>query len=138
MNHIEMIAVVRFPTIKRQTIIRRLQTGSKALRLSFSLGCASSTFRWSSARRALCETSSVRPPLSRCLLSFHGQSIVALLDQGLYTNMERVWRMFREIIEGLAHIHQQGIIHRDLKPVNIFLDSNDQVRMHFPPMPHSN
>lgn len=61
--------------------------------------------------------------------------------------MDRVWRLFREIVEGmfmyyslavnnklslyvgLAHIHQQGMIHRDLKPVNIFLDSNDHVKI---------
>ena len=33
-----------------------------------------------------------------------------------------MWRMFREIVEGLVHIHTQGMIHRDLKPVNIFID----------------
>lgn len=33
------------------------------------------------------------------------------------------------VFQGLAHIHQQGMIHRDLKPVNIFLDSNDHVKI---------
>ena len=32
-----------------------------------------------------------------------------------------IWRIFRQIIEGLAHIHSQGIVHRDLKPSNIFI-----------------
>lgn len=51
------------------------------------------------------------------------------IDYGLYQDIDRVWRLFREIVEGLQHIHDQGVIHRDLKPVNIFLDSNDQVKI---------
>ncbi|XP_068157751.1 eIF-2-alpha kinase GCN2 [Drosophila tropicalis] len=51
------------------------------------------------------------------------------IDDNLYENTERLWRLFREIAEGLSHIHQQGIIHRDLKPVNIFLDSHDQIKI---------
>lgn len=51
------------------------------------------------------------------------------IDDDLYKNSERLWRLFREITEGLAHIHSQGMIHRDLKPVNIFLDSRDQVKI---------
>lgn len=51
------------------------------------------------------------------------------IDNELYEDEERVWRLFREMVEGIAHIHQQGMIHRDLKPVNIFLDSNDHVKI---------
>ncbi|XP_023293055.2 eIF-2-alpha kinase GCN2 [Lucilia cuprina] len=51
------------------------------------------------------------------------------IDDNLYQNSDRLWRLFREIAEGLSHIHQQGIIHRDLKPVNIFLDSHDQIKI---------
>lgn len=51
------------------------------------------------------------------------------IDNSLHRDPSRMWRLFREIIEGLAHIHQQGMIHRDLKPVNIFLDSCDHVKI---------
>lgn len=51
------------------------------------------------------------------------------IDNGLHEDESRVWRLFREIAEGLAHIHRQGMIHRDLKPVNIFLDSKDHVKI---------
>ncbi|XP_039950475.1 eIF-2-alpha kinase GCN2 [Bactrocera tryoni] len=51
------------------------------------------------------------------------------IDDNLYEDTERLWRLFREIAEGLSHIHQQGIIHRDLKPVNIFLDTHDQIKI---------
>ncbi|ELU08630.1 hypothetical protein CAPTEDRAFT_220708 [Capitella teleta] len=52
-----------------------------------------------------------------------------VIDAGVYQDVDRVWQLFREIIEGLLHIHEQGMIHRDLKPVNIFLDSNDHVKI---------
>ncbi|XP_072896472.1 eIF-2-alpha kinase GCN2 isoform X3 [Hemitrygon akajei] len=51
------------------------------------------------------------------------------IDRGLYGDTSRLWRLFREILDGLAYIHEQGMIHRDLKPVNIFLDSYDHVKI---------
>ncbi|KAM4542402.1 eIF-2-alpha kinase GCN2 [Odontesthes bonariensis] len=51
------------------------------------------------------------------------------IDQSLYQDQNRLWRLFREILDGLAYIHEQGMIHRDLKPVNIFLDSQDHVKI---------
>ncbi|CAG9859480.1 unnamed protein product [Phyllotreta striolata] len=51
------------------------------------------------------------------------------IDDKLYLEKDRMLRLFREIVEGLAYIHQQGMIHRDLKPVNIFLDSEDHVKI---------
>ena len=51
------------------------------------------------------------------------------IDTNLFQDMERALRLFREVVEGIAHIHQQGMIHRDLKPVNIFLDSYDHVKI---------
>ncbi|CAH3159577.1 unnamed protein product [Pocillopora meandrina] len=52
-----------------------------------------------------------------------------LIDEGLHGDKERIWRLFREIVEGLVHIHSQGIIHRDLKPVNLFLDFRGRIKI---------
>ncbi|XP_078490106.1 eIF-2-alpha kinase GCN2 [Ciona intestinalis] len=51
------------------------------------------------------------------------------IDAGVCNEPERMWRLFREILEGLVHVHEQGMIHRDLKPQNIFLDKNDHVKI---------
>ncbi|TYJ14958.1 hypothetical protein E1A91_A10G152900v1 [Gossypium mustelinum] len=42
---------------------------------------------------------------------------------------ELVWHLFRQIVEGLAHIHGQGIIHRDLTPNNIFFDARNDIKI---------
>jgi serine/threonine protein kinase/PAS domain-containing protein len=33
-------------------------------------------------------------------------------------------RIFRQIVDGLNHIHEMGFVHRDLKPENIFVQDN--------------
>lgn len=50
------------------------------------------------------------------------QTLRDLIRHGLYDDPDEVWRLFRQMLEGLAHIHSHGIIHRDLKPDNIFID----------------
>nr|XP_047139255.1 eIF-2-alpha kinase GCN2-like isoform X2 [Hydra vulgaris] len=57
------------------------------------------------------------------------QTLKSAIDEGLYKQPDRVWKLFREIVEGIAHVHAQGIIHRDLKPVNIFLDFTDRIKI---------
>ena len=39
------------------------------------------------------------------------------------------WHLFRQIVEGLVHIHGQGIIHRDLTPNNIFFDARNDIKI---------
>eukprot|EP01135_Chromosphaera_perkinsii_P006095 Nk52_evm1s396 gene=Nk52_evmTU1s396 len=52
-----------------------------------------------------------------------------LIYEGFKGDESVLWRLFRQIVEGLLHIHEQGMIHRDLKPGNIFLDSNDNIKI---------
>ncbi|XP_047330262.1 eIF-2-alpha kinase GCN2 [Impatiens glandulifera] len=42
---------------------------------------------------------------------------------------DMAWHLFRQIVEGLSHIHGQGIIHRDLTPNNIFFDARNDIKI---------
>ncbi|KAK4239143.1 anticodon binding domain of tRNAs-domain-containing protein [Achaetomium macrosporum] len=46
-----------------------------------------------------------------------------LISRNLYKETQEIWRLFRQILEGLAHIHSLNIVHRDLKPENIFISA---------------
>lgn len=52
-----------------------------------------------------------------------------LIKDGLYSQPDEYWRLFRQIIDALDYIHVNGIIHRDLKPVNIFIDQAQNVKI---------
>lgn len=57
------------------------------------------------------------------------QTIRDLIKEGLYDKVDEVWRLFRQILEGISHIHSNRIIHRDLKPDNIFIDGQNTVKI---------
>lgn len=52
-----------------------------------------------------------------------------LIRKGLYKENEEIWRLFRQVLEGLAHIHSLNVVHRDLKPENVFIDIASNVRI---------
>ncbi|KAL9612098.1 MAG: hypothetical protein Q9167_003285 [Letrouitia subvulpina] len=57
------------------------------------------------------------------------QTLRDLIKEGLHDKTEEGWRLLRQILQGLAHIHAASIVHRDLKPENIFIDINNNIRI---------
>lgn len=52
-----------------------------------------------------------------------------MIRRNIHEDPEEVWRLLRQILEGLVHIHSHGIIHRDLKPENIFVDASNNPKI---------
>ena len=50
-------------------------------------------------------------------------------NNGRYLEESLLWKFATDIILGLHHIHSKDIIHNDLKPGNIFVDSNDNLKI---------
>lgn len=62
-----------------------------------------------------------------------GLTLKEFLDKRSITNAEvnrKVnFKIFRQIIEGIKHVHRQGIIHRDLKPANVFITGDGVIKI---------
>jgi translation initiation factor 2-alpha kinase 4 len=52
-----------------------------------------------------------------------------VIKRGLQKEIDEIWRLFRQILEGMAHIHGLNVVHRDLKPENIFIDAASNVKI---------
>ncbi|CAE6423470.1 unnamed protein product [Rhizoctonia solani] len=42
---------------------------------------------------------------------------------------EESWRLFRQLVEALVHLQQNGILHRDIKLSNIFIDAKGDAKL---------
>jgi translation initiation factor 2-alpha kinase 4 len=70
-------------------------------------------------------STSIRPRWLFIQMEFvENQTLREAIDNGL--SIDESWRLFRQMLEALAHVASLGIIHRDLKPSNILMvRSND-------------
>lgn len=62
-----------------------------------------------------------------------GQSLKEYLDKRA-SKREQIsrktnFKIFKQIVDGIRHVHKQGIIHRDLKPANIFITGDRTIKI---------
>ena len=50
------------------------------------------------------------------------------LSQGPISE-DAAWRVLRQLLAALSHLHSLGIIHRDLKPDNVFYDARGDIKL---------
>lgn len=58
-----------------------------------------------------------------------GPSLRELLDKGRKFSPDRVAKIMRQLLKGLAYAHGMGLVHRDIKPANIMFNSNGVLKL---------
>eukprot|EP00284_Hemiselmis_tepida_P008788 CAMPEP_0174919742 /NCGR_PEP_ID=MMETSP1355-20121228/3834_1 /TAXON_ID=464990 /ORGANISM="Hemiselmis tepida, Strain CCMP443" /LENGTH=259 /DNA_ID=CAMNT_0016164985 /DNA_START=147 /DNA_END=923 /DNA_ORIENTATION=- len=62
-----------------------------------------------------------------------GGDLQGLLDEhkrrGTFVPEDEVWRISKELMQALKHLHSKRIMHRDIKMVNVFLGANRTVKL---------
>lgn len=58
-----------------------------------------------------------------------GGSLQDRLDRGLGFSRVEAAEVWRDVLRGLAAIHQAGIVHRDLKPANVLLTTDGSAKL---------
>jgi serine/threonine protein kinase len=66
---------------------------------------------------------------TKCHCCWVQRTLRQMFESYNHFDKELAWHLFRQIVEGLAHIHGQGIIHRDLTPNNIFFDARNDIKI---------
>jgi serine/threonine protein kinase len=71
----------------------------------------------------------------RRLFTIHAISLLmelvdaASLDQRLPKNDRQTVKVFKQVADGLAHMHGRGFVHADIKPSNILVSEHDEVKI---------
>ncbi|KNA15063.1 hypothetical protein SOVF_101340 isoform C [Spinacia oleracea] len=98
-------------------------SGSKTGR-SFSFSCNAGSFSDIVGQEDMLES-----PYLYIQMEYCPRTLRELFDSYRHFDKDLAWHLFRQIVEGLAHIHGQGIIHRDLTPNNIFFDARNDIKI---------
>jgi len=46
-----------------------------------------------------------------------------------FVKEEKVWHIFKQLVEGLLALHENQIVHRDIKCANVFLITDGGVKL---------